>query len=281
MTYAIQHNKIKTGENIMQYELDLGFVLIPASEFRMGSDPSKDRNSQVDERPIHTLNVSDFYIMRYPVTNAQYHQFMEATGHRAPLFWEDGKFPDDKANHPVVGVSFNDAIAFCRWAGEVTGLAIRLPTEPEWEKTARGPDGRIYPWGDQWDSDRCNTRESKISGTSQAGQFSPQGDSTYGVADMGSNVQNWISNLFGPYPYDPTDGREVLIHNLDKEEVLPRLHETGCTSLIQSAEATLDKSVIRGSSWRESRQQSRCAYRSWAAPLHRSDDTGFRCCYEP
>jgi formylglycine-generating enzyme required for sulfatase activity len=265
----------------MQTKIDLNFVLIPDGDFLMGSDSSMDRGSQVDEKPLHKLHVSDFYIMRYPVTNEEYLQFVEATGHRAPRFWKDGKIPTGKEKHPVVGVSFNDAIAFCRWAGEVTDLPIRLPTEPEWEKAARGPDGSIFPWGNDWDPNRCNTRESKISDTTPVGQFSPQGDSPYGIADMGSNVQNWISNLFGPYPYDPTDGREVLVYNLDKEELFPRLHETGCTALPQSMEATLDKSVIRGSSWRELRDQSRCAYRSWAAPLHQSDDTGFRCCYEP
>jgi formylglycine-generating enzyme required for sulfatase activity len=265
----------------MQTNLDLDFVLIPEGEFIIGSDPSTDRESQTDERPSHTLHVSNFYLMRYPVTNAQYLEFTQETGHRTPLFWKDGAFPNEKSNHPVVGISFNDAVAFCRWASDKTGLAIRLPTEPEWEKASRGTDGRLYPWGDKWESGRCNTRESKIGSTTPVGQFSPDGDSPFGVSDMGGNVQNWISNLFGPYPYNPDDGREALIHNLDKEEMLPRLHETGCTSIIQSAEATLDKSVLRGSSWRESRIQSRCAYRSWAAPLHRSDDTGFRCCYEP
>jgi formylglycine-generating enzyme required for sulfatase activity len=261
--------------------LDLDFVHIPASDFLMGSDPGHDHQADSDEQPQHTLSVSDYYIMRHPVTNAQYRQFVEATGHRLPLFWQKGEFPSDKADHPVVGVSYRDAIAYCRWAGEQTGLALRLPTEAEWEKAARGTDGRIYPWGNRWETGRCNTREAKLKGTTPVGYFSPAGDSSYGLTDLGGNVQEWLSNLFGGYPYNPEDGRELLVNNLEHDQLLPRLWDTGCTSVPSSLEASKDKSVIRGSSWRETKYQSRCAYRSWAAPLHRSDDTGFRCCYAP
>ncbi len=260
--------------------LDLDFVLIPKGDFLMGSDSNRDHEAQTDEQPQHMLSVSDFYIMRHPLTNAQYHLFVEATGHRAPLFWENGVFPADKSDHPVVGISYRDAIAFCRWAGEVTGLPLRLPTEAEWEKAARGSDGRTYPWGDEWETGKCNTREAKLKGTTPVGHNSPQTDSPYGITDLAGNVQEWLSNLFGDYPYDPGDGRELLVNNLDHDQLMPRLWDTGCTSVPRSLEAGKDKSVIRGGSWRETKHQSRCAYRSWAAPLHRSDDTGFRCCYE-
>lgn len=261
--------------------LDLDFVLIPDGEFFIGSDPSKDRHAQPDEMPAHHLIVSDFYMMRNPVTNSQYRQFVEATGHRAPLFWKDGIFPEDKADHPVVGVAYHDTIAFCKWAAEVTGLPVRLPTEPEWEKAARGTDRRLYPWGDEWEADRCNSSEAKSNGTVPVGHFSPAGDSPYGIAGMGGNVQDWLISIFGPYPYDPEDGREKLIEDPESKELTPEFHETGTTSLPQSMEASLGKSTIRGGSWRQPKVESRCAYRSWAAPMHRSDDTGFRCCYEP
>ncbi len=265
----------------MQSELDLGFVLIPDGEFVIGSKPSGDRLAQPDEIPQHRLRVSDFYMMRYPVTNVQYRLFVEATGHRPPLFWPAGQFPEEKADRPVVGISFHDAAAFCCWAAEVTGLPVRLPTEPEWEKAARGADGRLYPWGSNWEMGLCNSREHRLSGTVSVHHSSPQGDSPYGIADTAGNAQEWCASLFGAYPYDPTDGREVLVYNLDGQSLMPKVHETGCVANPQQIEAALDKLVVRGGSWRQGRHQSRCAYRSWAAPMHRSDDTGFRCCYEP
>jgi formylglycine-generating enzyme required for sulfatase activity len=262
-------------------DLQLDFVKIPASEFTMGSKRANDLDAHDDEMPTAVLQVSDYFIMKYPVTNAQYNQFVQATNCRTPLFWPDGKYPADKADHPVVGVSYYDALAFCAWAGQVTSLPVRLPTEPEWEKAARGSEIRLYSWGDEWKKGLCNSREEKLEGTTPVGQFSPQGDSPYGVADMGGNVQEWCSSLFGPYPYDPTDGREAHVYDLQADDLLPKLLETGCTSLPESDEASIGKSVIRGGSWREAKLQARCAYRSWAAPMHRSDDTGFRCCYEP
>jgi len=262
-------------------ELQLNFIKIPASEFTIGSKRPHDRDAHDDEMPAQVLNVSDYFIMKHPVTNAQYNQFVQATGCRTPLFWPNGIYPADKADHPVVGVSYYDVLAFCAWAGKVTSLPIRLPTEPEWEKAARGPEIRLYAWGDKWETGLCNTSEEKLNGTSPVGQFSPQGDSPYGIADMGGNVQEWCSSLFGPYPYDPTDGREAHVYDLQADDLLPKLLDSGCTSLPESDEASLGKSVIRGGSWRESKHQARCAYRSWAAPMHRSDDTGFRCCYEP
>jgi len=262
-------------------EIELEFVRIPASEFTMGSNRSRDRHAHDDEMPAQLLSVTDYMIMRYPVTNAQYARFMQVTGHRAPLFWTDGKYPETKADHPVVGVSYYDAIAFCAWATEQTGLPLRLPTEPEWEKAARGAEPRVYAWGDQWKRDLCNTAEEKLNGTSPVKQYSPQGDSPYGVADVAGNVQEWCSSLFGAYPYDPADGREAHVYDLHNQDLLPKLLETGCTSMPESEEASIGKSVLRGGSWREGSDQARCAYRSWAAPMHRSDDTGFRCCYEP
>jgi formylglycine-generating enzyme required for sulfatase activity len=118
-----QVHHIENKENNMS-ELQLDFVHIPASTFTMGSNRSRDPKSHADEMPAQLLNVTDYFIMRFPVTNAQYAQFMQETGHRAPLFWKDGKFPEGKADHPVVGVSYYDAIAFCAWAGQVTGLPI-------------------------------------------------------------------------------------------------------------------------------------------------------------
>jgi formylglycine-generating enzyme required for sulfatase activity len=131
------------GRNIVT-DINLDFVRIPASEFTMGSERARDREAHEDEMPAQRLLVSDYLIMRHPVTNAQYDRFIRETGHRAPLFWKNGSMPPGKEDHPVVGVSYFDAIAFCAWASTRTGLPVRLPTEPEWEKAARGSESRTY-----------------------------------------------------------------------------------------------------------------------------------------
>lgn len=260
--------------------LKLDFVRIPAGEFIIGSDTRIYRQAGSDELPQHTLSVSDFFIMRHPVTNGQYQLFLQATGHRAPLYWKGDAFDATYASLPVVGVSFADALAFCRWAQQETELPIRLPTEPEWEKAARGTDGRLYPWGSRWEADRCNSMESKIGAPTPIGKFSPQGDSPYGIADMAGNVQEWCMSYFGAYPYDPTDGREALVYASGDASMFPKLYETGCVANPQQLEAAMGKQTLRGGSWRESKHEGRCGYRSWAAPMHRSDDTGLRCVYE-
>lgn len=265
----------------MSTKLNLDFVLIPEGEFIIGSKSSKDRLAQPDEFPQHRLRITDFYIMRYPVTNAQYRLFVEATEHRLPLYWPKGQYPAAEADYPVVGVSFLDAAAFCRWAAEEMGLPVRLPTEPEWEKAARGPDGRIYPWGNEWQPELCNNGQKRVADPTPVDRFSPEGDSPYGVADLAGNAQEWCASLFGKYPYDPADGREALVYHMEDRSLMPHIHETGCVANPLQIEAALDKQTIRGGSRRQDKHQSRCAYRSWAAPMHRSDDTGFRCCYEP
>ncbi len=260
--------------------LQLDFVLIPAGEFVMGSKKNVDSKSEADEMPQHRLDVSDYYMMRYPVTNAQYAQFLQESSRRMPFFWLEGEAFAVKADHPVVGVTFLDAAAFCVWAAKKTGLPVRLPTESEWEKAARGSDGRLYPWGNRWEAGRCNTADANLGGTTAVGQFSPQGDSPFGITDMAGNVQQWTASRFGDYPYIPSDGREAAVYRLNEPDLLPQFRETGGTSVPDSPEASLGKMVIRGGSWREGRVQARCAYRSWAAPMHYSEDTGFRCCYE-
>ena len=133
-------------------------VYIPAGEFLMGEV----------KRPV---SVQAFYIDRHLVTNAEYQKFVDATGYPAPLNWARGRHPEGKADHPVTQVKWDDASEYAKWAGK------RLPTDEEWEKAARGTDGRTYPWGDEWGKDRCNTCETKIFDTTPVGKFSPQGDS--------------------------------------------------------------------------------------------------------
>jgi len=182
-------------------------ILIPAGEFLMGSDPQEDKNARDDEQPQHTLYLPDYYIAKTPMTNAQYAAFVQATGYKTPRHWKNRKIPKGKDLYPVVHISWDDAMAYCKWLAEDTGKPYTLPSEAEWEKAARGTDGRIYPWGNKFDKRKCNTIESAIDSTVPVGKF-PQGASPYGVLDMAGNVWEWTRSQFKHYPYDPADGRE-------------------------------------------------------------------------
>ena len=126
-----------------------GMVYIPAGEFIMGNNGGFPE----DEKPQHTVYLDAYYIDKHEVTNKQYKKFVRSTGHRLPFHWIDGNYPPEQGDYPVVGVSFQDAQAYAKWAGK------RLPTEAEWEKAARGTDGRIWPWGDEWHFRCANSQE--------------------------------------------------------------------------------------------------------------------------
>ncbi len=180
-------------------------VLIPAGEFTLGTSEADARKLAeqhgvhptlfLTESPERKVHVAAFAIDRYPVTNAQYKRFMEATGHHPPYGWSGGDFPQGTADHPVTCVGWNDADAYARWAG------LRLPTEAEWEKAARGTDGRMYPWGNDWrdDAARIDDRRQPRSQllTTPVGAF-PAGASPYGVMDLCGNVAEWTSTPSQP-----------------------------------------------------------------------------------
>jgi len=166
--------------------LAFDWVHIPAGEFLMGSDKSKDKDAFNSELPQFRLHLPDYYIARTPVTNVQYKQFVEATGHQPPAQWSGGQIPKGKETHPVVYIRWPDAVAFCAWAN------VRLPTEAEWEKAARGDGGRIYPWGNEApDATRCNFNNN-VKDTTPVGDY-PKGASLYGCLDMAGNVWEWTS----------------------------------------------------------------------------------------
>ena len=153
------------------------------------------------------MSLPEFYIGKYPVTNAQYAAFVKATGGRGLSGWLSESTLRGKEAHPAVNVSWRDAAAFCRWLGQGTGLAFRLPTEAEWEKAARGADGRIYPWGDAPpDETLCNI-DGTVGDTTPVGTY-PKGASPCGALDMAGNVWEWTGSLYKEYPYDAADGRE-------------------------------------------------------------------------
>ena len=200
--------KSAPGGHVVYALGQMEFVEVPAGEFMMGS---RNQEEPVDEEmPQHTVDIPyDYFLARFPVTNVQYAAYVNAKGIIHPVSdWE--KKPD----HPVVNVSWDDAMAYCRWLNDVQGnelplgVVLRLPTEAEWEKAARGTDGLIYPWGDTFDKNKCNVDEGGKNDTTSVGAYSPDGDSPYGAADMAGNVWEWTHSLFKSYPYKADDGRE-------------------------------------------------------------------------
>jgi formylglycine-generating enzyme required for sulfatase activity len=244
-------------------------ILIPAGEFLMGSDPEKDKHAEDNERPQHTLYLPDYAMAKTPVINAQYAAFVQATHHDPPahwrfLFWKKRR-PRGKNDHPVVNVSWHDALAYCQWLSKVTGKPYRLPNEAEWEKAARGSNGRIYPWGDAWEAGRCNISEEQKKETTTPVEAYPEGASPYGLLDMTGNVWEWTRSLWGTaltepefkYPYDPTDGRENRV----------------------AGDAV--RRVLRGASFYNDRQVARCASRYRYSPKNRFVSIGFRVIISP
>ena len=168
-------------------------ILIPAGEFIRGTN-----GRLPDEGPEHKMVVNSFYIDIYEVTNLQYFESLKYTKRKPPKHFINGQVPSGKADHPVVYVSWYDAKAYCEWAGK------RLPTDVEWEKAARGTDGRTYPWGNEFDISYVNSPvrwvELKLLGdTTPIGAFE-KGKSVYGLYDMSGNVWEWTSSKYEPYP---------------------------------------------------------------------------------
>lgn len=176
------------------------WVPIPKGEFSMGAGEQ-----------THRVYVEDFSISKALITNFQYHLFTKIKGYPSPPHWENGRPPKNKESHPVVNVTFQDALNYCEWLSSVTGKVIKLPTEAEWEKAARGDsDERAYPWGNVFDPIRCNNEELGIGDTTPVGIFS-EGASPYGTLDMAGNVWEWTRSLCSPYPYNSADGREIIL----------------------------------------------------------------------
>jgi formylglycine-generating enzyme required for sulfatase activity len=168
-------------------------VLIPAGEFIRGTN-----ERLPDEGPQHKVTLKAFHIDKYEVTNLQYEQFIKATHRRSPIHFRNRTYPEGKADHPVINVTWEDARDYCAWAGK------RLPTDEEWEKAARGSDGRTYPWGNEFDETKANVparwRKLGVFGdTTPVGAFEG-GKSPYGVYDLSGNVWEWTDSWYQAYP---------------------------------------------------------------------------------
>jgi formylglycine-generating enzyme required for sulfatase activity len=232
---------------------------VPASEFLMGSALGEGDD---DEHPMHTVYVSEFWIDKTEVTNAQYRKCVETGPCWVPTICDWGEptyFDSSKADHPVVCVSWWDAKTYCEWAGK------RVPTEAEWEKAARGTDGRKYPWGDDFDCHRGNfDDETEVDDhvvpggegcdgyvrTAPVGSFT-SGASPYGALDMAGNVREWCQDWYDYYTSSPQHDPQGPSSGTDR--------------------------VVRGGSWRFEKDV-RATSRHWYLPdVPSKDDIGFRC----
>ncbi|MBD3189170.1 MAG: SUMF1/EgtB/PvdO family nonheme iron enzyme, partial [Candidatus Heimdallarchaeota archaeon] len=212
-------------------------IYIPAGEFVRGSDENQ------LEKPRQKIFLESFYIDKFPVTNYEYSLFLKATDNKPPNNWKNRKIPKGKEDHPVVLVNWEDANKYAKWAGK------RLPTELEWEKAARGTDGRKYPWGNSFSKNICNTKESNIEDTTPVNYYINKGESPYGACDMAGNVWEWTASEFKPYP-----GSNFHYRQFEEEY-----------------------KVLRGGSWDDEKDSARCATRDGAHIGYTSDHEGFRC----
>lgn len=230
-------------------------VLVPAGPFWMGDD-----NESPDTRPRRAVYLRAFYIDKYEVVNDEFAAFIDARGYSrhelwhqdgwqwittenaaAPRYWSDQRW--NVVRRPVVGVSWYEADAYCRFVGK------RLPTEAEWEKAARGPDGRLYPWGQSFDSSRANVRGNEPTAVGSH----PLGVSPYGVHDMSGNVWEWVNDWYASSYYQTGPSRNPL------------------------GPATGDLKVRRGGSWLSFGSDASTLARSYGPPNGRTNSVGFRC----
>jgi formylglycine-generating enzyme required for sulfatase activity len=269
-------------------------VYVSAGEFTLGTSdaqidawlkehPGDKRESFANEQPQCRVNLPGYWIGRTEVTNGQYLRFVQASGQRAPEHWKDGKIPSGLESLPVVFVDWQDVRAYCEWAGG------HLPTELQWEKAARATDGRIFPWGNQWDNQRCRNFEAITGnrysdprkllsemqdwhgshdpvrdGPAAVGSY-PAAASAYGCADMAGNVWEWCADWYDGEAYKRyarASGSESL-----------RLGEADLTPPAKG-----EYRVLRGGSWGYVDPGNfRCADRFGSDPGVRSDNDGFRC----
>ncbi|MFM7200355.1 MAG: formylglycine-generating enzyme family protein, partial [Myxococcota bacterium] len=249
---VVEEEPLCAGSQWIHRATGLEFVYVPPGRFKMGS------NDNDDEKPIHEVEFTrGFWIGKYPVTNAQYGQFVRETQYPEPEYWEERKF--NGPEQPVVGVDWDAAIAFTQWAGALMSeevslppdgaSRIRLPSEAEWEYAARGPESRTYPWGEAPPTPERANYENDVGSTTPVGQY-PNGASWVGALDMAGNVWEWCEDRYGEY----SPGAQID----------------------PSGSTTGSHRVLRGGSWPGGASLLRGAYRNGDWPSDRYIGVGFR-----
>lgn len=240
---ACQSNDPQAGTTITSPVDGATLIFVPAGEFLMGSNEA-DLDADEDEKPQHTVYLDAYWIDRTEVTNDMYRRCVS-----------DGECSDpahspryemkEYWNHPLLGVSWDQAVDYCAWAGR------RLPTEAEWEKAARGTDGRLYPWGNEAPNESLLNFDHQVDDTVEAGSY-PTGASPYGVLDMAGNVWEWTADGYdeGYYADSPNENPQ--------------------------GGDSVNRRVLKGGSWNTQAHNVRPANRFWGFP-GRNDTDGFRC----
>ncbi len=242
-------------------ELDT-MVTVPAGPFTMGTDLFR---ADDQDKPAHQVVLPAYRMDKYPVTNAQYARFVAETDRRPPSSWEGGRIPQGAKLQPVTLVSWYDAKAYCAWAHK------HLPTEAEWEKAARGNDGRRWPWGNDMDPARLNTYYS-VGHPTNVMKY-PQGASPYGAMDMAGNVYEWVADDFGPYEGSKADADLFKVKLPKVLSAEDRSKKTVDLVVYDN----LKYKVLRGGSWNSDPFSTTTYHRNYELPNKASDFIGFRC----
>jgi formylglycine-generating enzyme required for sulfatase activity len=231
-------------------------VYIPAGKFIMGTDDEEPRilknphgfaTKFQEPRKKRVIDLKGFYMDKYEVTNRQYRRFVDEAGYRLPDHWQQtSTYPEGENDYPVTFITWWDAKAYCKWAGQ------RLPTEEEWEKAARGTDGREFPWGKQFDKTKANTWEADVKKIHAVGKYEA-GKSPYGVYDVAGNVMEWTGSEYRQYQHSPEekDGNgEGIWYTM---------------------------AVLRGGAWSSDKNDAQTFSRVMSEPGIKSNGIGFRC----
>ncbi|MCP4590371.1 MAG: formylglycine-generating enzyme family protein, partial [bacterium] len=216
-------------------------VYVPGGKFTLGADDVDE-----DSRPIHQVVLSPFWIAKYPVTNEQYRRYLKANPNQPkPELWDDKEF--NQPQQPVVGVSWEEAVAYCRWAG------LELPSEAQWEAAARGQDQRHFPWGNDEPTESLANFGGTEGKTTPVGGY-PGGAGPYGTLDQSGNVWEWCADVWDRRAYKGREGQ------------LDPVATTGDAAV----------RVLRGGSWAFRPWHLAAAYRFWYGAGYRLADIGFR-----